>query len=74
MIGKYSHNSMGSEDAYWEIIPITICGLSISLMVFTLSLENSKSAFFQSLKYSFGISSLLFILGYFTFCLYPLIF
>ena len=50
MIGKYSHNSMGFEEAYWQILPITICGLSISFMVFALSKENSKSAFYESLN------------------------
>lgn len=74
MIGKYSHNSMGFEEAYWQILPITICGLSISFMVFALSKENSKSAFYESLKYSFGISSSILILGYSAFCLQPLIF
>ena len=43
-------------------------------MVFALTEKNSKSAFFGSLKYSFGIGSLVLILGYFTYCLQSLIF
>ncbi len=55
-------------------LSVILCGLSISFMVFALAKDDRKSAFSESLKYSFGISSLILILGYCLFCLQPIIF
>ncbi len=69
-----SHPGDSSKLLLFVLLSIIICGLSISFMVFVLSKTNSKRAFVESLKYSFGISSLIMILGYLTFCLQPIIF
>jgi len=74
VIAFASYPIYGFEMLFAVFIPIVICGLLISFMVFTLSKNNSKIAFVESLKYSFGISSLILILGYFIFCLQPIIF
>jgi hypothetical protein len=69
-----SHPGDSSQLVIFVLLSILICGLSISFMVFALSKKNQKQAFLDSLKYSFGISSLIMILGYLTFCLQPIIF
>ncbi|UQB68298.1 hypothetical protein [Epilithonimonas zeae] len=69
-----SHPGDSSKLLFFVLLTNLICGLSISFMVFALSKTNSKRAFVESLKYSFGISSLIMILGYLTFCLEPIIF
>lgn len=69
-----SHPSDSLKLALFVSLSIIICGLSISFMIFALSKTNHKQAFLVSLKYSFGISSLIMILGYFTFCLKAIIF
>lgn len=68
------HPGDSSKLLLFILLLIFICGLSISFMVFALSKENSKSAFSESLKYSFGLSSLVLIIGYLVFSLYPIIF
>lgn len=65
----YSFNML-----FAALIPILVCGLSISFMAFALSQGNNRLAFIKSLRYSFGISSLIVIMGYFIFCLKPIIF
>ena len=74
IIAEISHFTDNSKVPLVVFLSIIICGLSISFMVFALTEKNSKSAFFGSLKYSFGIGSLVLILGYFTYCLQSLIF
>jgi len=69
-----SYSGDSSKLLLFVLLSIIICGLSISFMVFALSKKNQKQAFLESLKYSFGISSLIMILGYITFCLQPVIF
>ncbi len=69
-----SHPGDSSKLSLFVLLSVIICGLSISFMIFALSKTNQKQAFLVSLKYSFGISSLIMILGYFTFCLKAIIF
>ncbi len=69
-----SHPGDSSRLLLLVLLTDLICGLSISFMVFAFSGINRRGAFIESLKYAFGISSFIMILGYFTFCLKPIIF
>ena len=73
-IAFVSNSIYGFIMLFAALIPILVCGLSISFMVFALSQQNNRFIFIKSLKYSFGISSLLVIIGYIIFCLTPIIF
>ncbi|SIO48103.1 hypothetical protein SAMN05444409_3891 [Epilithonimonas zeae] len=69
-----THSGDSSKLLLLVFLTNLICGLSISFMVFALSRSNHRNAFIESLKYSFGISSLIMILGYLTFYFQPIIF
>ena len=73
-IAEISHFVDSEKALIIVFLSVLTCGFNISFMVFALSGENSKGAFFESLKYSFGLSSLILILGYIVFCLQPILF
>jgi len=63
----YSHND--GNVLLFALIPILITGIIISLNVGIFKYGNFKSNFLESLKYSFLISSLIYISGYLFFSL-----
>lgn len=55
-------------------IIIIVGGLAISLTLTVWSNKPKKSAFFNSLKISFGLSAVVFIIGYIFTAIHPILF
>lgn len=56
-----------------SVIAIAVGGVAIALTIAVWSKKNRKSFFTDSLKFSFGLSALLFICGYLFTALHPVI-